>query len=87
MPREGLMTAQEVSRYLNCSVTTVRRLVGKAEIPHFKLGKMVRFRRSEIDAWLLQHHEGELPADGSREPTVHPDQLFLFGREVGQSFL
>jgi|TARA_B100000809_G_scaffold107609_1_gene106111 excisionase family DNA binding protein len=78
------MTSQEVSRYLRCSVTTVRRLVGKREMPHFRLGKLVRFRRSEIDAWLNLHHEGELPADGSREPLLHPDQLFLFAREVGR---
>lgn len=84
MPREGLMTAHEVGRYLNCSVTTVRRLVGRGEIPHFRLGKLVRFRRSEIDAWLLQHHEGELPPDSAREPIVHPDQLLMFSREVGR---
>jgi excisionase family DNA binding protein len=84
MPREGLMTAKEVSRYLRCSVTTIRRFAGKREIPHFRLGKLVRFRRSEIDAWLNLHHEGDLPPDVYREPQMHPDQLFLFGREVGQ---
>ena len=84
MAREGLMKAKEVSRYLRCSVTTVRRLVAKGQIPHFRLGKLVRFRRNEIDAWLIMHHEGERPPDGAREPLVHPDQLFLFGREVGR---
>jgi excisionase family DNA binding protein len=84
MAREGLMTSKDVSRYLRCSVTTVRRLVGRVEIPHFRLGKLVRFRRSEIDAWLNLHREGELPPDAAREPLVHPDQLFLFGREVGR---
>lgn len=86
MAREGLMTSQDVSRYLRCSVTTIRRLAGRGEMPHFRVGKLMRFRRSEVDAWLNLHHEGELPADGSREPAVHPDQLFLFGREVGQDF-
>ncbi len=84
MPREGLMTSQDVSRYLRCSVTTIRRLASKGEIPHFRLGKLMRFRRSEVDAWLNLHHEGELPPDGSREPLMHPDQLFLFGGEVGR---
>jgi excisionase family DNA binding protein len=84
MPREGLMNVRDVSRYLRCSVSTVRRLVSKSEIPHFRLGKLVRFRRTEIDAWLAQHHEGELPPDGSREPLIHPDQLLMFDREVGR---
>lgn len=86
MPREGLMTVSEVSRYLGCSVSTVRRLVGRSQIPHFRLGKLVRFRRTELDAWLVQHHEGQVPADRAREPAEHPDQLFLFGREVGRTW-
>ena len=52
MPREGLMTAAAAARYLSCSVSTIRRMVGRGEIPHFRLGKLIRFRRSEIDAWL-----------------------------------
>lgn len=84
MPREGLMTSRDVARYLRCSVTTIRRLVARADIPYFRLGKMVRFRRTEVDAWLVLHHEGELPPDSSREPLEHPDQLFLFGSGVGR---
>ena len=84
MRREGLMTSQDVSRYLRCSVTTIRRLAGKGEIPHFRLGKLVRFRRSEVDAWLNQHHEGEVPTDKTREPLLHPDQLLMFGHQVGR---
>lgn len=78
MPKEKLMTANEVADYLQCSLSTVRRLVMRGKIPHFRLGKLVRFRRVEIDAWLKLHHEGELPADPSRAPAPHPDQLFLF---------
>ena len=86
MPREGLMTVSDVSRYLRCSVSTVRRLVSRCEIPHFRLGKLVRFRRSELDAWLVLHHEGQLLADGTRELPEHPNQLSLFGREVGRTW-
>ena len=83
MPREGLMTTQDLARYLQCSMTTVRRWISRGEIPHIRLGKLVRFRRSEVDAWLTRYHEGEMPAEEGPEPLVHPDQLFLFGREVG----
>lgn len=86
MPREGLMTVSDVSAYLRCSASTVRRLVSRSEIPHFRLGKLVRFRRSELDAWLVRYHEGQLPADETRELTEHPDQLFLFGRDVGRTW-
>lgn len=86
MAKEGLMIATEVAQYLNCSISTVRRLVMKSRIPHFRLGKLVRFRRSDIDAWLSDNREGELPADPtSRHPPLsHPDQLSLFRPQMGR---
>lgn len=77
------MTVRDVSGYLRCSESTVRRMVGRAEIPHFHLGRLVRFRRTEVDAWLALHHEGRLPVEELPGPDVHPDQLFLFSRDVG----
>ena len=74
------MTAQEVATYLRCSVSTVRRFVMRGEIPHYRLGKMVRFRRREVDSWLALYREGELLPD-IRSAPVNPDQLSLFGAE------
>ena len=85
MPKEGLLTANDVAGYLRCSVSTVRRLVVRAEIPHFRVSKLVRFRRSDIDAWLLKHREGEVAAEGVK-PEDHPDQLALFGREIARDW-
>ncbi len=85
MAKEGLMIATEVAQYLNCSISTVRRLVMRSTIPHFRLGKLVRFSRSDIDAWMSDNREGELPADTSRQPPFsHPDQLSLFRPEMGR---
>ncbi len=81
MLRERLLTAPEVAAYLRCSVSTVRRLVGRGEIPHYRLGKMVRFRRREVDVWLRANSVGELPAD-PRVPPVDPAQMSLFGDEL-----
>jgi excisionase family DNA binding protein len=78
MLKEGLMAAQEVATYLHCSVSTVRRLVRRGKIPHYRLGKMVRFRRREIDNWLALHHEGERVPE-VKSSSINPDQLSLFG--------
>ena len=86
MPKEGLLTANEVAGYLKCSVSTVRRLVVRAQIPHFRVSTLVRFRRSDIDAWLLKHREGELATDSLKLPEDHPDQLPLFGRELARDW-
>ena len=86
MAREGLMIVTEVAQYLNCSISTVRRLVMNSGIPHFRLGKLIRFRRRDIDAWLSHHREGELPTNTTSPhlPLSHPDQLSLFGPEMGR---
>jgi len=77
MVKERLMTAGEVASYLNCSLSTVRRLVARDEIPHFRLGKMVRFKRGQIDAWLILHQAGKVPAE-SYSADDDDDQLSLF---------
>ena len=85
MAKERLMTAGEVASYLRCSLSTVRRMVRRDMVPHYRLGKLLRFRRSEIDAWLAFHHGGEqLPE--ARSSSANPDQLSLFGSEQNLSF-
>jgi len=46
-------------------------------MPHYRLGKLVRFRRSEIEHWLALYHEGEISAE-TRGRLTNPDQLSLF---------
>lgn len=77
MVKERLMTAGEVASYLSCSLSTVRRLVARGEIPHYRLGKMVRFRRGQIDAWLVLHQAGKVAAEGV-SATEEDDQPSLF---------
>ena len=77
MAKEQMMTAGEVADYLQCSVTTVRRFASRGKMPHYRLGKLVRFRRSEIEHWLALYHEGEISAE-TRGRLTNPDQLSLF---------
>lgn len=49
---EEVLTAKDLARYLRCHVSTLYRLVNRGEIPHFRLGSDIRFRRSAIDKWL-----------------------------------
>lgn len=79
MVKDRLMTTDEVAAYLSCSISTVRRLVSRGQIPHYRLGRMLRFRRGELDAWLAQHRDGE-PVDQVRTAAAN-DQLSLFDAE------
>ncbi len=79
------MIAGEVAAYLRCSPSTVRRMVRRGQIPHYRLGKLVRFRLSEIERWLALYHEGPALLRGRATPS-NPDQLSLFptGGENGE---
>jgi excisionase family DNA binding protein len=43
-----------VSRYLSVSVNTAYGWVNQRKIPFFKVGRLLRFDLSEIDAWLSE---------------------------------
>ena len=54
-PEDRLMTAEEVAAYLGYALGTVYNKVQAGEIPHKRLGRAIRFRRSEIDAWIEEN--------------------------------
>jgi excisionase family DNA binding protein len=46
------LTVDEVARYLGLAKGTIYNKVHRREIPFFKVGRAVRFRRSKLDEWL-----------------------------------
>lgn len=50
----GLLTAREVADQLGFMPATVLRWAGSGQLPSIKVGRAVRFRQAEIDAWLEQ---------------------------------
>jgi len=54
---EGLMTAADVAGFLAVSLSTVRGWVAGDEIPVVRIGRLVRFRRRDVDRWL-EHRSG-----------------------------
>lgn len=54
---DRLLTAKEAGEYLGYAEGTVRNKVGRGEIPHVRLGRAVRFRKSELDQWIAEETE------------------------------
>lgn len=50
----GLMDVSKVAVYLGIPVSTVYALSMRARIPHFHIGKLLRFRKADIDDWLSE---------------------------------
>ena len=45
-------TIDEISQYLKVKPSTIYSMVAEKRIPHFRVGRLVRFRKSEIDLWM-----------------------------------
>jgi excisionase family DNA binding protein len=59
-----LLTARSVAEHLGLSTETVLRMVRRGELPAFRLGRAIRFREHEVEAWLEQRAtpaRGDLP--------------------------
>ena len=54
-PDDRLWNFAEVAHYLNKTPGTIRVMTSKREIPHIKIGRSVRYRKTDIDSWLNKH--------------------------------
>lgn len=61
---ERLVTARELADYLSLSASTILDMWERNELPGFKIGRAVRFRPSEVEAWLEQRRRGPAVASG-----------------------
>jgi excisionase family DNA binding protein len=57
---EGILTAQEAAAYLRVPLQTIYDWVHGGKLPAQRAGRLLRFRRSELDAWL--NRDNNLPA-------------------------
>lgn len=52
---EPFITAEEAAAFLRLSKRTVYNKVSLGELPHYKRDGMLRFRRSDLAAWMTEH--------------------------------
>lgn len=58
------MTIDGLSMYLNIKTKTLYTRVSSGEIPHYRIGKLIRFKKSDIDSWMEQNRQVKKdPAD------------------------
>ena len=43
---------KELTRYLHCSDSTVRKLIKNKEIPNFRIANRIYFKKALIDMWI-----------------------------------
>ena len=55
---ETCFKAAEVARMLNCSLVTVRRYTRNKMLPHIRIGRTLRYPRTELLAFLKKLGNG-----------------------------
>ena len=51
-PARATWDTEEAAQYLGCSPHTLRRWTCRGRVPHLKVGRLTRFLREDLDAFL-----------------------------------
>lgn len=54
MDLKDLLTPEELCQLLHVKMTWIYRQVREGTIPHFKVGKYLRFFRPDVEKWVAQ---------------------------------
>ena len=65
---DELWDIRRVSQYLGIKRSTLYAMIERKEIPHYRIGRLARFRQAEIDAWLLTKKQGTEKATRMTRP-------------------
>lgn len=49
---ERWLSLEEISKHVGCSKDTIRAWIKKGVIPYHKVGRLYKFRASEVDFWI-----------------------------------
>ena len=71
MINEGLMSIEELSSYLHIPKATIYGWTHARKVPHFKIGKSLRFEKKKIDEWLAAKEIGVSPLLAQSGIEVH----------------
>jgi PTS system nitrogen regulatory IIA component len=66
MTDDQLMSVRDLADYLQVDMSTVYLWSQRGQIPAMKVGRMWRYRRSEIDAWLESRRTPAVKEPSSR---------------------
>lgn len=55
-----LFSTEEAARYLGVTATTLRekRKTGQWKIPHVEIGRLRKFAKTDLDAFIEEHRRG-----------------------------
>lgn len=61
-PHDEFLIPHDAANYLHLSVESLRRAAKRGEVRCARLGRLIRFRRSWLDAWAEAQAPGPAPS-------------------------
>lgn len=61
-----VLNVKEMSEYLHCSISTIRKLVRTNQIPYFRIGNRLFFNKNYIDEWICNQSSNSLILENER---------------------
>jgi len=65
---ERWVGVEDVAAHLNVTKDSIYRWIDKKGFPAHKVGRLFRFKLSEVDNWVRQGGEGDQAGDGGQAP-------------------
>ncbi|NMM25841.1 MAG: helix-turn-helix domain-containing protein [Glaciimonas sp.] len=65
---EHILTIKQVADYLKVTERTIYRPAAVKKIPAFKVGRMWRFLRADIDGWITRQTSMQQNGEGTNSP-------------------
>jgi excisionase family DNA binding protein len=57
------LTIDKLSEYLNIKKSSLYAMVESGEITHYRIGRLIRFKKQDIDTWMENHRREESSVD------------------------
>jgi excisionase family DNA binding protein len=54
----AFLTTEDVLGYLNVTPRTIYRLIGTGELPAIRIGRLWRFKQTDLDEWVERQARG-----------------------------
>ncbi len=64
---ERWLSLKEISKHIGCSKDTIRNWIKKEAIPYHKLGRLYKFRLSEVDFWIESGASAQADETGGKK--------------------
>jgi excisionase family DNA binding protein len=77
--QDRLLTTEDIAKYLNVEVVTVRRLVGRGELAAYRVGGEYRFSQADLQDYLKRQYVPARSFGASFTLPQAEDRAWLFG--------